>query len=102
MSDPMAASMKDVQLVRLRLSATPTSPNAARDGWGFRVDAYETIFTDAEQPVTLDIEVADSTRTSLSVNDSAFRLLVAEALQTLVASRLDRHGAPAIEQIRSW
>jgi len=52
--------------------------------------------------VTLDVEIADSTRLGLSVSDSAFQLLVERALQRLVANRIDRHGPPATEQIRSW
>jgi hypothetical protein len=92
--------MEDVQLVHLRLNRTPASPGGT-DSWGYKVDVYEAVYTGAE-PVTLDIEVSDSTRTSLPVSDPAMMILVRDAIRSVVDNRVERFAEPAIEQIRSW
>jgi hypothetical protein len=92
--------MEDVLIEHLRLATTPASPGG-RDGWGFRVDVFEIAHTGAEH-VTLDIEVSDSTRASLPVNDSGMGILVEEGIRKLINARVERVGAPALEQIRAW
>jgi hypothetical protein len=92
--------MNGLLIDRFRLTRAPSSPGG-QDGWAWRATVFPTPFDDA-QPVDLDIEVSDSTRVSLPVNDSAMRLLVEQAVRRLVPSRIERFAERAIEQVRSW
>jgi hypothetical protein len=91
--------MAELEIAHVRLNRRPLSPRG-KDGEGCLADVYSS--DTGVEPVTLDIEVSDSTRASLDVPGDLMAERIANALRDLVASRVDIFVGLALEQVRAW